>query len=130
MRHFVVYHNPDVMPYPADHVSELSVYSNKVVSDLRGDRIWLLTGSERPRKFFLVSTFLVDDVDTSGREGFQLKALGTKGRIFKPFPRLDELPWFDELKRAQGNFAFGLQPITQPEVLTGLTHVAEEAGGL
>lgn len=129
MRHFVVYHNPDVMPYPADEVSELSVYSNKMVSDLPGDRIWLLTGSDRPRKFYLVSTFVVDEVDTSGREGFQLKASGTKGRIFKPFPRLDALPWFDELKRAQGNFAFGLQPITQPAVIAGLNGVAEAAGG-
>ena len=84
---------------------------------------------DRPRKFFLVSTFFVDDVDTTGRSGFQLRASGSEGQIFRPFPRIDELSWFEDFKRSQGNVAFGLQSISDPEVISGLKEVADNVSG-
>jgi hypothetical protein len=34
------------------------------------------------------------------------------------------MPWFSELLRATGNFAFGLQPISREAIIRGLQNAA------
>jgi len=130
MQHYVVYHS-DKMPYPAEHVRELAVLTNKTIGDVEGSRVWLLTGKgETPKQFFLVSTFIADNIDRSGREGYKTKVSGTKGRLFPaPFVRLDHRPWFQPFQQEQGNFAFGFQPIGSADAIAGLTEAANEGGG-
>lgn len=130
MKHYVVYHS-DRMPYPAEEVTGLAVYTNKAVGPVEGSRVWLLTGKGKsPKKFYLVSTFIADEVDRSGREGFESVVSGRKGRIFPPpFVRLDHRPWFPAFQKDQGNFAFGFQIIGKPEFVVGLSEAAKECGG-
>lgn len=124
MKDFVVYHNPDSMGVDVRIVNPFVIVTNKPAgNDVVGRRVWLLTGEGRPRSFFLRSYFIVDQVET-GVEGFQTKLSGSNGRVYEPMIELDQQNWFDELKKTQGNFAFGVQPISDGRVIRGLEDVS------
>ena len=120
MQHFVVYHNPAVMGYPVIDVARLAIYTNKKRADAVGGRVWLITGEGSPRIFKLRSTFIVQAVESSDKPEFAALVTGREGHLFLPMPSLNSLPWFAQLKKKQGNFAFGFQPINDPDVEAGL----------
>jgi hypothetical protein len=120
----IVYHNPDKMPYPATEVTEPGILTNKRVSrNAVGDRIWLLTGEGNPRRFFLRAVFTATDVESGEEHGFRTHIFGKKGKFFQPMIELTDEDWFQDLKRSQGNFAFGYQPITDLRFVRGLESV-------
>jgi hypothetical protein len=53
VKHFVVYHNPEKMGYAAEAVPELCFVTNKPVGNLIGNRIWLIQGEAKPRRYVL-----------------------------------------------------------------------------
>lgn len=120
MQHFVVYHNPDVMGYPALDVERLAIYTNKRRSDATGCRIWLITGEGKPRQYKLRSTFIVEAISPSDKPQFGARIIGKEGHLFHPMPVLNGEPWFAPFLKKQGNFAFGFQPINDGEVEAGL----------
>jgi Domain of unknown function (DUF3883) len=136
MRHFLVYHNPDAMGYSLNEDSAqepvFSIVTNKPVRTLLGDRIWLITGEGRPRKYYLYETFIVDaiDRDKEKESPYTNKASGTEGQHFQPMIRLDDQPWFDALRRSQGNFAFGLQAIKDLLLINALSDAMTRGKGL
>ena len=52
MADYLVYHKPEFMGYDAVSIKTLCAYTKKNPGDaVRMSRLWLLTGSGRPRKF-------------------------------------------------------------------------------
>jgi hypothetical protein len=125
MKDFAVYHNPDVMGLSVEKIDGLSIVTDKKVSDMQGHRVWLMTGEGRPRTFLLRSYFIVDRFEIG--DGYQTKLSGKDGRVFDPMLELNKEEWFDDFKRSQGNFAFGLQRIKDEEFIRGLEALAEVA---
>src|SRR5258708_3004368 len=106
MKDYVVYHNPDVMPPLAEFPPFLAL-TNKTIADERGSRVWVVGGEGRPRIFFVRSYFFVDEIGSGAEYGFKTKLSGTTGEAFKPMIRIDDLEWFDDFMRSQGNFRRG-----------------------
>ena len=124
MKDFLVYHNPDAMGVDVTKVNPLAIVTNKpVTDDVLGNRVWLLTASGKPRTFLLRSYFIVDQVETNV-DGFQTKLSGATGRAFDPMIGLNHEKWFGDLKKSQGNFAFGLQRIQDERFIRGLEQLA------
>ena len=123
MRHFVVYHNPEKMGYSADEIAELCIVTNKPVNNLIGDRIWLIQGEGRPRKYVLRGTFVVDSIGPDTEDGFRFIVRGREGELFRPPIPIGTLPWFPRFKQTQGHFAFGLQRISDEAVVDELNRI-------
>lgn len=122
MKHFVVYHHPDTMGYTVDEGEGMSIVTSKPVEKLIGNRVWLLTGEGKPRKYYLHSTFVVDSVKEDVGARFPNVAQG-RGRLFKPAIELGNFDWFSQLRRSQQNFRFGLHPVTDESLIRELLRV-------
>lgn len=127
MKHYVVYHNPDTFGGPPTPWNEPIVFTNKSVDNLCGDRIWLITGRDRPRRYYLCGTFIVTDIDHNPNLEFSNIAKGIEGPYFDPPIEIGNLPWFDEFQTKMGNFAFGLQRISNGQHIKALLNKASIA---
>lgn len=112
---YVVYHIFERMGYPAIEVGNLAIYTRKPATGAVGSRVWLITGTGRPRRYFLRATFIVSGVEVSDRPDFQTRLTGTDGQLFDPMPALHDAPWFPTFIRKQGRFAFGFSPVAPEE---------------
>ena len=115
---------PERMGYSADEVGELCIVTNKSVDNLIGNRIWLIQGEGRPRKYILRGTFIADSACSDTEDGFRHLVRGQEGTLFKPRIPIGALPWFDRFKRSQGNFAFGLQRIGDHAIVAELKRIS------
>ena len=88
-------------------------------------QVWLITGEGKPRAFFLRSCFMVDQVVAGTEHGFKTKLLGKDCRTFDPMVSLSDQDWFEEFKRTQSNFSFGLQAITDHDFILGFEKLAD-----
>ena len=108
----------------APYESLFRVVTDKQVSDVRGNRVWLITGEGHPRTFFLHSHFIVDEIERGSDAGYNTKLSGRAGSAFEPMIELNTEDWFPDFKRSQGNFGFGFQPIKDFRFVKGLEMVA------
>ena len=119
MTHWLVYHNPDVMGGPPKIEVPPSVVTNQRTSAGPGDTVYLITGVGHPRVYTLVCRFTVARLGPPrGRWDYQF--VGRNPQWFGPKAELNHHKWFDRLRRANGNFAFGMRRITSQEALEGL----------
>jgi hypothetical protein len=127
MRHFVQYHNPDILEpyYPSN---EFGIVTNKPVKNLLGETVWLVSRQGNPSQYILCEAFVVDEIDSGGGDGFKHSVTGVRGWSFRKPVVIDDKRWFEVLRRATGNFAFGLQPMNDKRVVKGLKAVAEAYG--
>jgi hypothetical protein len=120
MRHFIQYHNPDKAGHVHDDAGdELSIFTNKpfgLLTGLLGNTIWLIGGAGRPRRYALLSTFLVDEIGESDDAVFRWYASGTEGRRFQPPVPIERDPWFVGFLHRQANFSLGLRELQEPDV--------------
>jgi hypothetical protein len=124
----VVYHNPDSMGWPASEVHEPDIVTNKPVSNaFVGSRIWLLTGEGKPRRFFLRGVFTISEIGGGEERWFRTRIRGVEARFFTPMIELTGQGWFQDLKRSQGNFAFGFQRISDERLIRALESSAASA---
>jgi hypothetical protein len=115
MNEYVVYHNPDVMGSSVLEVATPSIVTNKPApADLIGSRVWLLTGEGRPRQFFIRAHFVAARIGSAHGAGYQTRVTGTNARFFAPMVELPRNADVHDFRRRQGNFAFGLQKISDP----------------
>lgn len=123
MRDFIQYHKPEVMgEYRPGR--RFGIVTTKPVSKLLGDRIWLLTGQGKSRKYYLFEVFIVDEINPGRRKSFLgNQVLGTQGTQFTPPLLIQRYPWFTELMRSTRNFYNALQRIDEP-VITELLQLA------
>ena len=117
---YVVYNNLDTVGELYKKVS-LSVFTNKNVSeDAVGGTVWLIVGGGKPRNFRLRSWFIVSHVESGEEHGFRTRLSGSEGSIFDPMLEIVQEEWFLKLKKDQGNFAFGFNPIKDQEAVSQL----------
>lgn len=114
MKDYLVYHNPDSMGYKASLVKRALILTNKKAAGIEGSRIWMITGEGKPRTYYLCGYFLADTVEINQDGGYQTVIRGRwcKRLRRQKWPVLNEKNWFDDFRSNHGNFAFGLQPIT------------------
>ena len=123
---FIVYNNTDTVG-ELFKKAPLSVFTNKRVSEnVLGGRVWLIAGSGQPRKFFLRSWFIIENVGSGAEHGFSTCLRGTEGQVFDPMIEIDPSEWFTQLKKDQGNFAFGFNPIKDAGAIAGFEGLIKE----
>jgi hypothetical protein len=128
---FVAYHNPDTMGYAADEVDGLNFLTNKNIPSVVGSRVWMLTGEDSPRIYYLTGHFTPTTRSRFGKAGFAWRIDGppTSG-IQLPrnnWPVLNDEEWFSEFRVSQGNFGLGLQAIRDKRYVRGLESALSRA---
>jgi hypothetical protein len=110
---------------------EVIFLSNKDRAKLEaaiGGKAWIITGAKgRDRKthYHCAGFFVPRDVDTVKDPYFKWKISGPLTKFKKRVP-LDEFGWFRVLRTKQGSFAFGINPIIQPEIVKELEALARK----
>lgn len=128
MRHFVAYHNTEKMGRALHDRGPLRLVTNKPARHLIQNVVWFIVGEgARPRKFYLGSVFLVDQVGEAEEESFQWFAAGP-GHLFRPPVSLNERAWFPDLKKAVANFSLGVLEIRDEHFIDELLLLAAQAG--
>jgi len=123
MRHFVQYHNPDKMNRFRPSAT-FGIVTNKRAGLVEGDVVWLVTGEGRPRRYFLCETFVAEKITSRSSGHFRYRISGSDGKALYPL-RVDKASsWFQELLRVTGNFRYGLQRISNKEIIRGLQDVS------
>lgn len=126
-RHFINYHNPDAMGFEFDEVEGFACVTKKI-SDLVGNRVWLVGRRGDARDCYLYGTFKIATVEQGDFGGFVTRISGVSGQLFDPAVRLDDLPWFPSLKMAMANFSLGFQRLKSGPALEGLQSIRASAG--
>ena len=113
MLHFVQYHNSEGMgisclDFPQS--PEFYIYTSKVPKDIIDNRVWLVGGIGKPRKYYLVHTFLAAETRPSVA-GSKKMIVGTEGQYCSPAILLSDLLWFTPFLKSQLNFSLGLRKI-------------------
>lgn len=116
---YVVYNNADTVGELEKEI-DLSVFTKKSARDADGARVWLFFGKGSPRRFYLKLWFVVDNVDDGSEHGFTTRLSGSEGERFEPMIEITNEEWFKRLKKEQGNFAFGFNPIKDRSIVTEL----------
>jgi len=95
---------------------DFAILTNKDFDSLVGSTVWLVTSKgQRPRRYFLCSSFIVDKVERGNRGRFKNRAVGSNGRDCDI--EIGNEPWFSELMRTTGNFGLGLLPLSSKAVI-------------
>lgn len=103
-----------------DDLGSFGIVTNSPVREIEGSTVWLIKGKGSPKKYSLCYQFIAEGVESGEEHGFKHRVYGSKGSWHKPAIELNSMAWFPDFRKAQGNFAFGLSPINQPEVVSGL----------
>ena len=122
MRHFVQYHNEEIMG-PAERVG-FGILTKKT-SLQKGDTVWLIVGRGKPRQYLLWEMFVVDKILPLSSKRFKFSVTGIDGLQIKPAIAIGNLPWFQDLLKMTGNFRFGLQRIRNEEVIWSFRHASQ-----
>ena len=132
MADFVGYHNPDTMGHNADEVDGFQFLTDKNISSVVGSRLWLLTGEEHPRVYYLVGHFTPTKRSPYAKGGFRWLLEGPPAAGVelprRKWPILNDEDWFDDFRASQGNFGLGLQAITNKRYVRGLESALKRAG--
>jgi len=122
MDNYVQYHNSEAMQFSClkfgeGEVDNFGISTSKSVSNLIGNRVWLIGGIDKPRKYYLCYYFLVDTIEPLGRNSyFKFSVDGQQGHLFKPAILLNDFSWFKDFLKSQQNFSMGLRKIGKPFV--------------
>jgi len=116
MEDYVQYHNSDKRGFSCFELAkdeDFKIVTNKVLAKkLIGHRVWLIGGEGNPRRYYLCSTFVVDQVQkVSGEYRYVLS--GQEGLFFEPPILLNNFPWFKDFLKSQQNFSMGLRKIEE-----------------
>jgi len=115
MDDYVQYHNSETMGFSClefDESEGFGILTSKSSSKLRGNRIWLIGGIGKPRKYYLCYNFFVETIKPSEGD-FKFIVDGQQGTFFKPAILLSDFPWFKDFLKSQQNFSMGLRKIEE-----------------
>jgi hypothetical protein len=125
--HFVAYHNVD------ERGSRLwrgegsgSFETSKPSLPRKGDVLWCFEGEGRPKTFTLVKRGIVTKI-TRNAKALSLVRYRTSSAI-EP-AEVNSLSWFPKLFRSQGSFGFGLNAISDPDIVDQLEGYAAANAG-
>ena len=123
MRHFVQYHNLQKQK-PLDVTERVNIFTKKSARELVGNRVWLISGKGKPVAYELCGTFVVTEVEETSDHKV---AWGSNEKWLEDPPRINDQPWFLDIKRVAGNFGLGLQEVTKHSaIVSGLEQVYAE----
>ncbi len=110
---YVQYHNTDTIGKLLEgRGNDFGISTSKPVSKLIGSRIWLISGTGKPRKYHLCYYFFADTIEPLGRDSdFKFSVTGQEGRSFEPAILISNLSWFKDFLKRQQNFSMGLRKI-------------------
>lgn len=128
LRHFVAYHNTQRMGRPLHDDDPLGLLTDKPVNELLGNTVWFVVGEgESPKRYYLGSVFVVNDVGETGDGEFRRYARGD-GHVFRPMAELNELPWFPDFFKATAHFSLGVQEIKDQPFVEAIRSLASKSG--
>jgi len=116
VKHFVQYHNVEKMDGRPSESYILTKKSGKFVEEVKGNKIWLISGDGRPRHYALCAFFIADEIRLTNESGYKYRISGKTGRLLVPEVPLDQQSWFRRFLAAQQNFSLGLREIGSPFV--------------
>lgn len=135
LRHFINFHNPAAMGYEFDEIGngpgeeqELSVLTNKLVRDLRGDVVWMVSRRTNRPTYYLYGKFRVSRQNSHVEREYKYEIEGTGTILPKPIPLGCRL-WFEKLLTINPNLSQGFQSILDREIIIGLQKAFDEAKG-
>jgi hypothetical protein len=110
VRHFIQYHNADKMGYGCAGIKPdpLDIVTQKPVTDIRGEVVWILCGEGKPRRYGICARFIVTDIE-KGPDG--TTSVAGKGTLLKREIPLNDEPWFKEFLSDHQNFSLGFREI-------------------
>ena len=113
------YHNCEEMGTPGWRIKQ-AVLSNRLYVGAEGVRIWVVAGSERPRRLHLVGWFTcgrpVQAHMWSDFEWLYAGTLGEMARTPKQMVDITRAKWLPKLRRAWANYA-SLQHVTDKTII-------------
>ncbi len=127
MKHYVQYHNAEGMGYSCDKVDSFSIMTDKVITDLPGNMLWLISGEGKPKRYSLCASFIVNEVRANKPlSGFKYFVGGETGTFFRPQIPLNHLSWYKEFMKDYQNFSLGLREIKEGKYIRELEVLAFE----
>ncbi|MGY0194573.1 HNH endonuclease [Leptothrix sp. BB-4] len=128
MKHYVQYHNEDINgPLgKGDGMGRFVISASKSINHLVGQRVWLVSGSGKPRRYRLEYTFTVDHIVN----GTPNRAIGYDGERFDPAPLLNDTDWGPAFVKSQQNFSLGVREIPTEWVERLHALVRSESAGI
>lgn len=116
MKHYVQYHNTEAMGYQCSSLTTFHILTNKPVTNVIGQTVWLIAGEGKPRTYTLCSVFVADEVGENPDGPFARYVRGKQGKLFRPPILLNTKVWFRPFLISQQNFSLGLREIASPFV--------------
>lgn len=130
MKHYVQYHNAEGMGYSCDKVDSFSIMTDKVITDLPGNMLWLINGEGKPKRYSLCASFIVNKVRANEPlSGFKYFVSGETGTFFRPQIPLNRLSWYKEFVKDYQNFSLGLREIKERKYIRELEELTVEIEG-
>lgn len=113
MKNYVQYDKTEMLINTASDavLDHFYISTNKHKPGVIGHRIWLFAGVGKPRRYFLAAFFIAKQYSRALDPDFLYRVRGQEGKRFDPPLEVTNFSWFHELRRAQGNFAFGLNEL-------------------
>lgn len=119
---YLVYHNTETRG-PLRRSHRFAIDTAKSLNGKDGATIWVIAGEGTPRQYFLVERFVASRITVGPSRN---TASGIDGVHFEPPIRIDREPWFADLRRRHGSFAWGFSRLRPEEValLSSLTRIS------
>lgn len=112
MNHYIQYHNCETNGNTASEEaaeSNLAIRTTKKAANVIGNRIWLIAGEGKPKRYYLCYTFIADQIEC---EDSMNVISGAKGKKFTPEPiEISKQPWFRNFLKEMANFSLGLRKL-------------------
>jgi transcription antitermination protein NusB len=127
--HRLAYHNREKMGFSLAEGDARGLRTSKSTSNWIGSVVWFVEGEgQTPRRYSLLSVFVVDEVGESGDPDLPNAAHGAHGHVFDPPVPLNDVDWFPQLFETMGHFGVCPQTLTDAEVIQALLTIASQDG--
>lgn len=122
-QNFVAYHNVDEQGSPLHRGRRGWFQTNKPTLPKKGDVLWCFEGEGRPKKYALVKRAVVSRSE---------KELDGPSVVRYQYSDLldvvvNDAPWFAKLRKSQGSFAFGVNRISDPDIVNELERYSADS---
>lgn len=122
MRHFIAYHNQEVMGYSCTALTEPHVKTSNPVNLLEGVKVWLVAGEGKsPKAFFLAAMFIAENCVTDFYPGSDLpnKISGT-GKLFGKSIPIGRTPVYKLIRKDSSCHIRGFYETHDANIISGL----------
>ena len=116
IRNFIQYHNCDNMgasPTELSQGQDFGISTNKSPERVVGNRIWLIAGEGKPRRYYLTYSYVADNFEKAPvGSDFRYSLDGQAGKKYFPPIPLNDFPWFQKFLKTRF-YSHGLTPVSK-----------------